>query len=89
MVNAEHVMLRRYRAFVALTVCAGLDAGTIADLLASVDDGTVNLDAVHYMMAGFPYESFTAPPSHDPDGEPLPSSFGDDTLDAAMRSGEF
>jgi hypothetical protein len=63
--------LRRYRIFVEAVyrMCAG--GPPVAELIASVEDGTVNLDAVHFMLAGFPFESFTDELRVDPDGMPI------------------
>jgi hypothetical protein len=63
--------LRRYRRFVKAVydMCAG--GPPVDELIASVEDGTVNLQAVHFMQAGFPFESFTEQLKVDPDGKPL------------------
>lgn len=69
-------------------MCAG--GPPVDELIASVEDGTVNLDAVHFMQAGFPFSSFTEPLKVDPNGKPITEAehgfYGCQTLNSAMAS---
>lgn len=82
--------LQRYRRFVEAVyeMCAG--GPPVAELIASVEDGTVNLHAVHFMQAGFPFSSFTEPLQVDPNGKPITESdrgfYGRVTLNSVMAS---
>jgi hypothetical protein len=81
--------LQRYRRFVEAVyeMCAG--GPPVDELIASVEDGTVNLSAVHFMQAGFPFESFTEPLKVDPNGKPLTEEehgfYGCQTLNSVME----
>jgi hypothetical protein len=80
--------LQRYRRFVEAVyeMCAG--GPPVDELIASVEDGTVNLQAVGYMQAGFPFESFTEPLQVDPNGKPIKEAglVTCVTLDSVMES---
>lgn len=88
-VNTD-LKLQRYRRFVQAVyeMCAG--GPPVEDLIASVEDGTVNLSAVHFMQAGFPFESFTEPLKVDPNGKPLTDAeqglYNCVTLNSVMES---
>lgn len=87
---ATELKLKRYRLFVEAVydMCAG--GAPVDELIASVEDGTVNLSAVHFMLAGFPFSSFTEPLQVDPNGKPITEAergiFNSVSLNSVMAS---
>jgi hypothetical protein len=62
---AVYARYQKYKAFVLdmVRLTAGGPRGTPAEALcAAIEDGTVNMEAVHALLSGFPFESYTEPP---------------------------
>lgn len=55
-------VINNYRAFVQELVCKSAGGPPAQQLVDAIEDNTVSYDAVHYMTAGFPFDSYTKDP---------------------------
>lgn len=54
--------LERYREFVEKVIDLTAGGPPAGQLIAAIEDGTVNMHAVHMMLAGEPFQSYTEEP---------------------------
>ena len=59
----EQILINRYRAFIRALVCLTAGGPPSRQLVAAIEEDTVNLNAVGHMLAGFPFDSYTEEPA--------------------------
>ena len=59
----EQLLVDRYRVFIRKLVCLTAGGPPSRQLIAAIEQDTVNYSAVHNMLAGFPFESYTEEPT--------------------------
>lgn len=58
----EQVLIHRYRVFTRTLVSLTAEGPPSRQLVAAIEEGKVNVNAVAHMLAGFPFESYTEDP---------------------------
>ncbi len=61
--STEETLIQRYRLFIRQLVCLTAGGPPSRQLVAAIEEDTVNMDAVAHMLAGFPFESYTEEPA--------------------------